>query len=370
MTVYLVDLEAVETRYTAQWKQYLPDRMKDIGMDVVVISGGDVPQATTPGAFLNFAGTNSYKSQQLLQIAELFAAGTVKAGDYFLYTDAWNPTVIQLKYMSELLSIPVKIGGMWHAGSYDPQDFLGRLIGDKPWVRNAESSMFYCYDDNFFATRFHANMFLKNLFDVEVLFGDDELDEWNNTALHLGTPSIKIVGWPMEYLNDTLAPYVNTEKKNKIIFPHRIAPEKQLEIFKDLAAAMPEYDWFVAQEHQLSKHEYHQHLAESKIVFSANLQETLGISVYEGAIVGTYPLVPDRLSYSEMWDTFFKYPSEWTSDWDSYQRNKSKLIQKIQNIMGSNNADLPRTVRNLNGASTAEFFLGGDLYQTIIDSQV
>ena len=151
MTVYIVDLEAVETRYTAQWKKYLPEQMKSAGLDVKVISGGDVPQATTPGAFLNFAGTNSYKSQQLLQIAEMFANGKVESGDYFLYTDAWNPTVIQVKYMSELLGTPVKLGGMWHAGSYDPQDFLGRLIGNKPWVRSAEHSMFSCYDHNFFA---------------------------------------------------------------------------------------------------------------------------------------------------------------------------------------------------------------------------
>jgi hypothetical protein len=176
---------------------------------------------------------------------------------------------------------------------------------------------------------------------------------------------IHIVGWPMEYLNTILKPYVYTKKKDKIIFPHRLAPEKQLEIFNDLAASMPEYEWFVAQDHQLSKHEYHQHLAESKIVFSANLQETLGISVYEGAIVGTYPLVPNRLSYDEMWDTFFKYPSDWTKDWQHYQINKPRLMEKIRNIMGSNNADLPRTIRNLNGASTENFFNGSKLYEIV-----
>ena len=63
-------------------------------------------------------------------------------------------TVIQLRYMAELLGVSIRVGGLWHAGSYDPQDFLGRLIGDKSWVRNAERSMFACYDDNFFATQF------------------------------------------------------------------------------------------------------------------------------------------------------------------------------------------------------------------------
>ena len=188
--IYIVDIEAVDTRYTAQWKKHLPEQLREhTGGDVTVISGGEVPQATTPGAFLNFGGTNVYKSNQLQQIAELFCNGQVNSGDYFLYTDAWNPTVIQLRYMSSLLGVDINIGGMWHAGSYDPQDFLGRLIGDKPWVRNAERSMFDCYDHNYFATQFHIDMFLES-------FPDLTLDR----------DSIVRCGWPMEYLKDTLAP--------------------------------------------------------------------------------------------------------------------------------------------------------------------
>ena len=142
MTTYIVDIEAVDTRYTKQWKEYLPRQLqRATNEEVVVISGGETPQATTPWAFLNFGGTNVYKSKQLEQIGEMFCEGKVKDGDYFLYTDAWNPTVIQLRYMAELLGVNISIGGLWHAGSYDPQDFLGRLIGNKPWVRNAERSM-------------------------------------------------------------------------------------------------------------------------------------------------------------------------------------------------------------------------------------
>jgi hypothetical protein len=355
MTCYIVDIEAVESRYTKQWKEYLPKQMGAAGLDVQVISGGEVPQATTPGAFLNFAGTNSYKSQQLLKIADMFAAGTVKSGDYFLYTDAWNPTVIQLKYMSELLGIPVKIGGLWHAGSYDPQDFLGRLIGDAPWVRSAEHSMFSCYDHNFFATKFHVDMFAEQFYD----WIGDELMEANST--------VKIVGWPMEYLKDILSPYANTTKKNKIIFPHRLAPEKQVEIFLDLAKEMPEYEWFVAQDHVLTKHEYHTHLAESKMVFSANLQETLGISMYEGALVGTYPLVPSRLSYTEMWTDGCQYPSEWTKDWDSYIKNKSKLVDTIRQYFNFSSEKMSEAAKET-AAVAGEFFDGSRIYDAIIET--
>ena len=359
MTVYIVDLEAVDTRYTKQWKEHLPKQMATAGIDVVVISGGDVPMNTTPGAFLNFAATNNYKSQQMLEISREFSFGNIKDGDYFLYTDAWNPTVIQSKYMAELLGIKIRIGGMWHAGSYDPHDFLGRLIGNAPWVRNAESGMFHCYDDNFFATRFHVNMFAENLFDVEPIFEDDAAE-----ALMDMYSSVKIVGWPMEYLKDILKPYENTPKKNKIIFPHRLAPEKQLDIFQDLAKEMPEYEWFVAQEHKLTKDEYHKHLAESRIVFSANLQETLGISMYEGALVGTFPMVPGRLSYDEMWYEDNRYPQEWTANWEAYERNKHLLINMIRQTMNSGEENLSNAAKKSSGYA-GKFFEGDELYRAI-----
>ena len=345
MTIYIVDIEAVESRYTAQWKKFLPEQMKAHldTTDVVVISGGEVPQATTPGAFLNFAGTNNYKSQQMLEISRMFANGEIKNGDYFLYTDAWNPTVIQLKYMTELLGVEIIIGGMWHAGSYDPQDFLGRLIGDEDWVRNAEASMFDCYDHNYFATQFHVDLFRKSFHDID----EDK---------------VQIVGWPMEYLKDEITPFGGKDKFDIILFPHRVAPEKQVDIFKDLALHMPEYRFVVAQEFPLKKDEYHNLLATSRMVFSANLQETLGISWYEGALVDAVPFVPDRLSYREMATPEVLYPSEWTKDWDSYIANRDKLIERMREVLDYPN---PQEVCNNVVTKLQDFFNGKQLYDTI-----
>ena len=362
MTVYIVDIEAVDTRYTAQWKKHLPLQLRNRTDDVVVISGGDTPQATTPGAFLNFGGTNVYKSKQLEQIGEMFCNGTVHDGDYFLYTDAWNPTVVQLKYMAELLGVDIAIGGMWHAGSYDPQDFLGRLIGDAAWVRNAEKSMFYCYDHNYFATEFHINMFAGNLLKYKGMFGLTPAE-----TLLDANDNIQLTGWPMEYLQETLVPYKNMKKKDTIVFPHRIAPEKQVDIFKDLAKELPEYEFIICQEKQLTKNEYHNILGEAKIVFSANLQETLGISAYEGALTGAIPMVPDRLSYTEMYDEEFKYPSEWTESFDSYTKHKSKLIEKLKNYM-QNHKNYHNQLNTESAKLTQTFFSGNNMYDAITKS--
>jgi|TARA_B110000444_G_scaffold122833_1_gene115560 hypothetical protein len=349
MTTYIVDIEAVDTRYTKQWKEYLPKQLqRATNANVTVISGGEVPQATTPGAFLNFAGTNNYKSQQMLEISRLFANGEIKDGDYFLYTDAWNPTVIQLRYMAELLGVSIRIGGLWHAGSYDPHDFLGRLIGDKPWVRNAEMSMYECYDQNFFATDFHIDLFTDTMmdnYDIDV-----------NKAIR--------VGWPMEYLANSLDSYKGMPKRNLILFPHRVAPEKQVEIFRDLKEELPQFEFVVCQEQTLTKNEYHNLLGEAKVVFSANLQETLGISWYEGALVNTLPMMPDRLSYSEMAVDDFKYPSEWTESFESYQANKDKVVAQLVDYVENYEFYLPALLKQTE-LLKKEFFNGHALYKGV-----
>jgi hypothetical protein len=338
--VFLVDLEAVETRYTGEWKSHLPALLRKERHNVQVISGPeDIPRATTPGAFLNFGGTNIYKSHQVEKIGRLFCDGRIHTGDHFIFTDAWHPGIINLKYMSELLQIPVTIHALWHAGSYDPQDFLGRLIGNAPWVRHAEKSFFAAIDHNYFATDFHIGMFCDNLLNDGMCENPWAYEDKQNM---ITDKKIIRSGWPMEYMPDTLLMYKNMPKRDLILFPHRIAPEKQVEIFRDLKEQLTQYEFVVCQDQQLSKREYHNLLGEAKLVFSANLQETLGISWYEGAVVDAIPMVPDRLSYSEMAINEFKYPSEWTESFTAYQQHRHLIIERIVDYMENYQKFLPR----------------------------
>jgi hypothetical protein len=363
MNVFLIDLEAVETRYTGEWKRHVPALLRKAGHNVQVISGPeDIPTATTPGAFLNFGGTNIYKSRQVEQMGRLFCNGSVHPGDHFIFTDAWHPGIINLKYMSELLNIPVTTHGLWHAGSYDPQDFLGRLVGDKPWVRHAEKSFYNCFDHNYFATDFHIHMFYQNLIQPD----PDRKHTMYKTVLDNVVFNNKVVrtGWPMEYMDDTLTVYKNMPKRDLILFPHRIAPEKQVEIFRDLATHLPQYEFIVCQDQQLTKNEYHNLLGEAKMVFSANLQETLGISCYEGAVVDAIPMVPDRLSYTEMYYDTFKYPSVWTENYQSNEIHRQELCAKIIQYMDNYTHMVPSIKKQAHDL-TENFFSAGNLIGNI-----
>lgn len=363
MTVFLVDLEAVDTRYTGQWKTHVPSMLKEQNHNVHIISGPtDIPNATTPGAFLNFGGTNIYKAAQVEEMGRLFCNGSVKDDDVFLFTDAWHPGIINLRYMASLLGINIKIHALWHAGSYDPQDFLGRLIGDKPWVRCAEKSFFHAIDHNYFATDFHIRMFFTNLLEnglmLENPWADEELQEL------IQHKKIIRSGWPMEYMRETLSSFKYLKKRDLILFPHRVAPEKQLNIFKDLEKHLPQYEWVVCQEQQLTKDEYHKLLGEAKIVFSANLQETLGISMYEGCLVNAIPMVPDRLSYTEMYDPIFKYPSIWTESFETYEVFRPDLCKTIMDHMNFYETRLPWLKKQAKSL-TYDFFSADEIYKEL-----
>ena len=351
--IYLFDLEYVETRYTAQWKTELPQQIADTtGSDVTIIEGpADIAGEPTPGAFLDFGGTNIYKSAQVAQMSMFFKEGKVKDGDHFVFADAWHPGILQLKYMLELLQIKGTIHALWHAGSYDKHDFLGRLIGNKPWVRLTEQALFHSIDKNYFASNFHIELFLNT-------FGED-------CAIQ---EKIVRTGWPMEYLTPVLqADTVGTEKQNLILFPHRNAPEKQLNIFEDLKKELPEYNFMNCQEHKLTKKDYHKLLGEAKMVFSANLQETLGISCYEILRTGGVPFVPNRLSYTEMYEDIFLYPSEWTETWKSYQEHKEEIKERIVYFMDNFNSNEIQGAINVNRDMLEEqYFSATNLYRELI----
>lgn len=343
-TIWILSLEPIETRYTAQWFEGVPRQIAahadaqgvtaqvhlnpasfgqeaiDSGvLNIVNVPGDGGTQKATAGAFLNFATTNLWKNQQINRFIGCIEAGLVRDGDKVLVTDAWHPGVLQLAYMRSLLDVSWEITAIWHAGSYDPWDFLGRAITDKRWSYATERALFWAIDRNVFASAFHWGLFSR-------ILKIDE-DEIGGRALYSG--------YPNEYLWDDLPPHrlPPDERPNLILFPHRLAPEKQLDIFKDLAATLPQYEWVVCQERALSKPQYHALLGQAKMSFSAALQETLGIAQAEATIAGAMPLSPRRLSYTEQYGAPFLYPSEWTASWDAYKANKDYLVSYIRTMM-------------------------------------
>lgn len=297
-TLYIVDIEPLDNRYTKQWQRYFPQiAEKHLGdvFTVQNISGEadnyDAPQA---GAFFNFAGTCEYKASQAAKIAKMFGDGTVKKGDYFLFTDAWNQTVHFVKYMSELTGIKVYMGGIWHAGWYDPTDILGATIENKSWARAMEVSMYYALDQNFFGSQHNLNLFLKTL----------DLKNVESKEQRCFSPGVYPLEWIANLRN-------HQPKKDIVVFPHRLNYDKAPWIFDELREEVqrthPEIEFVKTQEQNYSKEQYYEFLKTCKVIFSANKHENLGIGTFEAMSAGCLPIVPDKLSYHEIYAAPFKY---------------------------------------------------------------
>lgn len=295
--LFIVPIEPLDNRYTKQWHTYIPERFKQEFSEYNVIqiegdsSGYDRP---TQGSFFDFAATCKYKASQAVKIAELFQDGVVKENDIFFFTDAWNQTIHTLKYISELNQIPIKVAGIWHAGAYDPTDILGFTINNNGWVSTLEESMYNAYDMNFFGTEQHRQKFL------------------NSRVVDYA--SSYVCGYPLDYLLNIRDNYLEYMKKEKqVVFPHRLNPDKAPEIFDFISdyvnneLGRSDIKFVKTQDLNLSKEDYYKELNKSMVVFSANKHENLGIGTFEAMMLGAYTIVPDKLSYSEMYPERYKY---------------------------------------------------------------
>jgi hypothetical protein len=310
--IWIFCLEPIDSRYTQQWYTNIPKILSEAAHDkfnVRQIDGLQKASLVTKGAFLNFSDTNYWKSSQLCKFLECFDNNETTPEDRFLFTDAWNPAILQIKYMRDLLDQKWQLHGIWHAGAYDPSDILGYKM-EKPWPWEAEKAMFYSCDYNYYATNFHLNMFLHNL---------DIKPEHHARAVRSGQPHTPIIE---QCIN------AKTHKENILMWPHRYNADKQPEIIEDLQKHI-KASTVITQKLSLTKDEYYSKLGQSKVMFSCSLHENLGISLMEGVLAGVIPVVPNRCSYREMYLDCFLYPSVWTKDYNSYITHKADLVEFI-----------------------------------------
>ena len=72
-------------------------------------------------------------------------------------------------------------------------------------------------------------------------------------------------------------------------------------------------------------------------------------------------MVPDRLSYTEMYSDDFKYPSKWTDDQSDYVKHRGELATKIIDYMENYDDYLPSINKQV-GKLSKDFFSGHKLY--------
>lgn len=286
--IYNIPIEPLETRYSGQWDRYFTGEFHEKDLDFRNIYGERVSSKIEQGSFLDVVNTNIYKVSQLSKILELIHSKKVKDSDIFFFHDIWFPGLETLAYIRDGLGLDIKIYGCLHAGTYDKNDFLAQK-GMATWGKSCEEGWFSLVDKIFVATEYH-----KSLVEKEREVGKDK---------------IIVTGFP---IHSPLPSRV--ERKNQIVFPHRLDKEKNPQAFdrlKHFFKAKGYLTKFVkTMDNFTTKENYYKTLQESEIAISFAEQETWGIAMQEALFLDCVPLVPDRLSYKEMFPQELRYTSE------------------------------------------------------------
>ncbi len=311
LTILNVPIEPLEERYSIQWDKWFKKAFQNYSeehdLEILTIYGKGSQGKINQGSFLDVIDTNIYKNEQTNRIIEYIRNNQEKEIVLFFH-DLWFPGIINIAYVIYGLGLKktIKICGCLHAGSYDTEDFLSKK-GMSPWAISFENSLFTIIDLIFVATEFHKNLILceRNV-------------DYNK---------IKVTGFPIfqsEFVEDSLE-----EKDNIIVFPHRLDTEKCPEMFdtlkKEMQSEFPDWIFLKSKECTSSKKEYYQLLAKSKIAVSFARQETWGIAMQEAVFHDVIPIVPNRLSYPELYSAPFVYDGQGTLS----IQNVKKLLRCI-----------------------------------------
>lgn len=324
--LYFLPIEPIEERYSIQWSKWFKEAFNKNHIEHIDYEIIDPPSlmnnlGNKSGEVLNIYNTNYYKSIQMCELTKFFQDGKIKDGDSIFLMDAWNPVIEQLEYIRKISKIDFKICGMLHAGCWDPNDFLNRYEFQNANVHLAEKSWLTSLDEIYVASDFHRGLIMQFHSDLAVNF-------------NLGR-KIKIVNFPLKLDYS----FFQELKEDLIVFPHRLDSEKRPELFDQFKEYYNEtgkhkVNFLKTKEHCTNKESFYDILKRAKIAISFAQQETFGIAMLESCVHGCLPLVPDNLSYKEMYPDIFQYNSRFihTETRSEFYILKNKIDYMLDNF--------------------------------------
>jgi glycosyltransferase involved in cell wall biosynthesis len=349
--IWFIPLERLEERYTKQMYDWVIDGFQRKGVKFGIIDGLTLTSDVQTGEVLDAEGTNYFKATQLAVMCQMIKEGEIQDGDVFFVADLWFPGIEMLRYIEAQKKMHFSIAGVHYAGVFDPNDFVYKM---RSWAQFNEAGWLALADWIFVGSEYHKGLIVKGL-------KDNFNVNWAGKIYSTG------LVWDADYVKSEVK-----TKERKIVFPHRTDAEKNpIEFFrlakrikaidpkvkfvitssrKTLSSNIPDFfaPDYVELKIGLTKQQYYDELASSKVLFSSAFQETFGYALNEGLKLGCFPVCPKRLSYPEVVenderclyinlnDAVNKVMKalDITVDVSSYTQKYSKNIDNMLEIMG------------------------------------
>ena len=282
VTVWLLPIEPFDERYSADWLRWWPSDLQAAGLDVELVMGTRGAGERTGGEWLDPTRTWEWKGTQVAALAAVWHR--VKDDDVVVSLDGWGPAITAALYMKHTTGKRVGVAGFFHAGCFDPHDFLPRA-GCAPWGLHIEKGWAVGCDLMLVGSEAAAQLIRSHL-----------------TA----AARVEVTGYPIKAaeLQQYATPWA--DRPPLVVFPHRLAPEKGVDEWDELqrrfAARWPDcpVEWVRSRDVYTDKASLYRLLGRARVSVSCARQETFGIVMQESVALGAHPLWPHRLSYPEV----------------------------------------------------------------------
>jgi hypothetical protein len=158
-TVYLIDSNTIDFKYLKIWQREINNAISDYilqnGLDckVSTIYGTELKGLSLiDDSPLTFKSIVDHQAFCTNQFTELFSLNKIQNNDIFIFFDAWNPAIFQLKYLSVAYQKQIFIHAFWQNGSFNKTHYL-YWSQNRTWLKNIERSFVAAIDNNspFFA---------------------------------------------------------------------------------------------------------------------------------------------------------------------------------------------------------------------------
>lgn len=286
--IWYIPLEYVDRRYTKDMDNIIRAEFERQGKEFTVVGNPDVEQVIpNKKDFLNSTGTNITRFGQLAEVAKLFAEGKINDGDTFFFSDIWAAGIEAIPYMAYFNDRKVRITGILHAGSFTPSDFVANM---KYWAKDFEKAIIKMSDKIFLG----SSQPLMDLIDQGYI---DTYGKMYITGIPVSTDTMYEYAKPLAW----------EDRENTVVFAGRLVDEKQPHLFDRMAKQFPGYKFVKTLDLDLSKKEYYELMAKSKVFLSFAKQENYGIAAVEAQAMGMNLLVPNELSYVDFYDAVYRY---------------------------------------------------------------
>ena len=306
-------LEPYEGRYTLQLQQWSEAVFKRRGINYEVIHGDllDNSKSIVTGQVLDAHGRSYYSLTQMAKLVAKMKAGEITWEDTIFFEDMFTPGMEVLPYIMDQTTTEFR-PNVWVrclAQTIDPDDFL-HVWDMQEWMRNYEH--------------------MVNHFVTGVLASNEEM-----------VANMKIAGWNVPIYNISGLAFGKEEvqsrvpnrkdfydRKRRVCSAARFDQEKQPGFYMDMVERLKPYhniefcvlsggplrsndDEYIARARQLqkkemltihenlSKNEYYNILADSRVLFNCALQDWVSNTASEADALGTNCLYPAYRSFPE-----------------------------------------------------------------------